>query len=32
MSNEKEGNERIIDKRSLSIGKKTKKSDSCCDM
>ena len=33
MSNEKEGNERIIDKRSLSIGKKTKKkNDLCCDM
>jgi Ras-related protein Rab-2A len=32
ISNEKEGNERIIDKRSLSIGKKTKKSDGCCDM
>ena len=33
MSNEKEGNERIIDKRSLSIGKKKKKkNDLCCDM
>ena len=32
MSNEKEGNERIIDKRSLSIGKKTKKNDMCCDL
>ena len=25
-------NERIIDKRSLSIGKKTKKNDMCCDI